>query len=258
LDALSSFLPEGLSVFAALILVVASFFTSALTAAVGVGGGLLMLALMSYILPIYALIPVHGLVQLGSNVGRSYVQRLYISWPVVRIFLLGSLFGALAGAMFVVQLPENLLRGLLGLFILIVVWIKFPKLANPGSLMIASGGLVTTFVTMFAGATGPLVAVFLNRVFTEHKQMVATHGMTMSVQHALKVAAFTFAGFAFMEWMPLVMIIIASGYAGTRAGSHLLEQLPEAKLKLFFKGVMTLVALDMLRSLFVYSILTFG
>ena len=75
MQTLASFLPEGIGVGAALLLVVASFFTSALTAAFGVGGGVAMLALMGLFVPVAALIPVHGTVQLGSNTGRAWHQR---------------------------------------------------------------------------------------------------------------------------------------------------------------------------------------
>ncbi len=251
MDGMLGFLPEGLTVLSASILIFVSFFTSALTAAVGVGGGLLMLALMTYLIPIAALIPVHGLVQLGSNTGRSYVQRTNIEWRVVRIFLIGSLFGAIAGAFFVTQLPSYLLKGLLGLFILIIVWAKLPKINKPGAALITVGGLVTTFITMFAGATGPLVAVFMSKLFDEHRKMVATHGATMTVQHSLKVLAFGFAGFTFWEWLPVVALIVLSGFVGTKAGTFAMNKLPEEKLKICFRIVMTLVALDLLRTTFV-------
>lgn len=251
MDGMLGFLPEGLTVLSAGILITASFFTSALTASVGVGGGLLMLALMTYLIPIAALIPVHGLVQLGSNTSRSYVQRAHINWRIVRVFLFGSLFGALAGAILVVQLPAYILRGFLGLFIITIIWIKLPKIKNPGSVLISFGGLVTTFTSMFAGATGPIVALFLNSLFNEHRKMVATHGATMTVQHSLKIVAFGIAGFAFWEWLPLVFLIVLSGFIGTKAGTLLLNKMPEEKLKLCFKIVMTLVALDLLRASFV-------
>lgn len=245
---LSGFLPEGVPVLSASILIFASFFTSALTASAGVGGGLLMLALMTYLVPIYALIPVHGLVQLGSNTGRAWVQRAHIDWRITRFFLFGSFFGALAGALLVVQLPAYILQGFLGFFIIIMVWIKFPGLRNAGAGVITLGGLVTTFTSMFAGATGPLVAVFLNNVFDRHRQLVATHGATMTVQHGLKVMAFGFAGFAFWQWLPLVVLIVISGFAGTKAGTALLDIIPEASLKFSFKLVMTILAIDLLRS----------
>src|SRR5690606_16442647 len=98
--------PDGLGLAAAAVLVIASFFTSALTAAFGVGGGVAMLALMGLFVPVLALIPVHGAVQLGSNSGRAWRQRIHIRRDIFMPFLAGSLAGAIAGAFFVVQLPD--------------------------------------------------------------------------------------------------------------------------------------------------------
>jgi len=251
MDGLLGFLPEGLTLLSAFILIFASFFTSALTAAVGVGGGLLMLGLMTYVIPIAALIPVHGLVQLGSNTGRSYLQREHINWSIVRLFLVGSLLGALLGAMIFVRMPIDILKGLLGGFILVIVWVKLPKIEKANPIVVALGGAGTTFISLFVGATGPLVAVFLSKLFDGHRGMVATHGMTMTVQHLLKVVAFGFVGFAFWQWLPLVLMIVVSGFMGTKFGTSLLGKISEDKLKLGFKIVITLVAVDLLRTVFV-------
>jgi uncharacterized membrane protein YfcA len=120
LEALAGLLPEGLGVLPAVILVIASFFTSALTATFGVGGGIAMLGLMGLFLPVAALIPVHGAVQLGSNTGRAWHQRAHIRHDIAVPFLVGSLVGAIAGVFFVIQLPDALLKLVLGLFIIAV------------------------------------------------------------------------------------------------------------------------------------------
>ena len=240
-------LPDGFSSISAIILVLASFFTSGLTAAAGVGGGMLMLALMTYLIPVTALIPIHGLVQLGSNAGRTWIQRAHIDWGIAGYFLAGSIPGAVAGAMLSVQLPQHSLQLLLGVFIFILVWMKFPPLRSASRAVVASGGAVTTFVSMFAGATGPLVAVFLNRLFVEHRRLVATHGATMTAQHALKIVAFGLFGFVFGQWLPLIAAMILSGYLGTRAGTLVMNRLPERQLKQIFKWTLTLVAVDLVR-----------
>ncbi|MEM9331597.1 MAG: sulfite exporter TauE/SafE family protein [Pseudomonadota bacterium] len=240
-------LPEHVTLGAAGILVFASFFTSALTAAAGIGGGLLMLAIMIYLLPIGALIPVHGLVQLGSNASRTWVQRAHINWRIAFIFLIGSTIGALLGVLLAVQIPEGYLLTFLGLFVLIMVWFKLPALENASPGFVGLGGLGTTFVSMFVGATGPLVAVFLKNLFTKHRELVSTHAATMTAQHGIKIVAFILAGFAFYEWLPLVAAIIASGFLGVQAGTRLMNTLSENALQFLFKTTLTLVALDLVR-----------
>ena len=243
----TALLPEAVSIESAAVLIVASFFTSGLTASAGIGGGMLMLALMTYLVPINALIAIHGFVQLGSNAGRSWVQRRNIDWRVLRLFLLGGIVGAVAGAMLSLQFSKSGLQIFLACFILVLVWFRFPPIKSASGVVVASGGLGTTFISMFAGATGPLVAVFLDKLFSSHKTLVATLASAMTVQHGLKVLAFGLVGFSFSEWLPLVLAIIVSGYLGTLAGTAIMIRMPEKILKQAFRIVVSVIAFDLLR-----------
>lgn len=64
-------LPEGLDASIAAALLACSLLGSMITAGLGAGGGLLLLVMMAMWVPPVAVIPVHGLVQLGSNAGRA-------------------------------------------------------------------------------------------------------------------------------------------------------------------------------------------
>lgn len=244
----TAFLPEGLGAAAAGLLVIASFFTSALTAAFGVGGGVAMLALMGLFVPVAALIPVHGAVQLGSNTGRAWHQRAHVRRDVLAPFLAGSLAGATAGALLVVQLPDAFLKLALGAFIIAVTWTKIPGVEKLGRAGLAVGSAVLALLTMFVGATGPLLSVFFAQLMADdRKALVATHAAGMTIQHFLKIVVFGFAGFAFAAWLPLVAAMIASGYLGTVYGSRLLDRLPEETFRRWFRIGITALALDMIR-----------
>jgi uncharacterized membrane protein YfcA len=240
------FLPEGLGLAPALFLIVASFFTSALTAAFGLGGGVAMLALMGLFLPVAALIPVHGAVQLGSNTGRAWHQRAAIRFDVALPFVAGSLLGAAAGALLVVQLPDPVLKLVLGLFIVAVTWTAIPGMDKLSRAGLAIGSAVLALLTMFVGATGPLLSAFFAQVFAgDRKALVATHAAGMTLQHALKVLVFALAGFAFWQWLPLIAVMIASGFLGTLHGTRLLAALPEETFRKWFRIGLTLLALEM-------------
>lgn len=248
MEALGSLLPDGIGAGIALLLVAASFFTSALTAAFGVGGGVAMLALMGLFLPVTALIPVHGAVQLGSNTGRAWRQRANVRIDVAAPFIAGSLAGAAVGAFLVVQLPDMLLKTVLGIFVIVVTWARFPGIDRLGRAGLALGSSLLALLTMFLGATGPLLSAFFAQIFDDdRKALVATHAAGMTVQHALKVIVFGFAGFAFAAWLPLIAAMIASGYLGTVYGTALLDRIPEAAFRRWFRIGLTLLALDMIR-----------
>jgi uncharacterized membrane protein YfcA len=69
----------------------------------------------------------------------------------------------------------------------------------------------------------------------------------MTVQHALKIVVFGFAGFAFADWLPLIAMMIASGFLGTLYGTRMLESMPEETFKTWFRIGITVLALDLLR-----------
>jgi len=68
-------IPPELSMLSATGLVALSFFTSMLTATIGIGGGLLILTVMVSFLPPFVVLPVHGVIQLGSNGGRMALMK---------------------------------------------------------------------------------------------------------------------------------------------------------------------------------------
>ena len=107
----------------ALFLVLASFFTSALTAVIGVGGGMLLISLMPGAIPIAAIVPVHGAVQLVSNASRVLLGVRHIEWSIFWPFLGGACIGTWAGAPLVQHLPTQYMPLLLGLFILTFTWL---------------------------------------------------------------------------------------------------------------------------------------
>jgi uncharacterized membrane protein YfcA len=239
-------LPPELSPWLALLLVGMSFVTSALTGALGLGGGILMLAVMATFLAPAIVIPVHGVVQIGSNLGRAALMHASVARPLLIPFVLGSLIGAPLGALIVTELPRSLLLFLLGLFVLWSCWAPKLRPARLPPRLFALVGAATSFVTMFLGATGPFVAAFLDPERLSRHQVVATHAACMTVQHSFKVAAFTALGFAFLPWLPLLALMIGLGFLGTMAGKRLLDRLPEETFARSFKIVLTLLALKLL------------
>ena len=249
MNLITDLLPDAFSPLVAIGLIIASFFASALTAGFGLGGGVAMLALMGVVMPTAALIPVHGMVQLGSNSGRAWHQRAYVSTKIAWPFLWGSLAGAVIGAYTVLSLPDVVMKTFIGLFILITAWIKLPGFNGLKGAGIIIGSGIIAIISMLVGASGPFLAAFFAQIFPDdRKQMVANAAAGMTIHHGLKVVVFAIAGFAFTDWLPLMAAMIVSGYIGTIYGTKFLHAIPEAAFRTAFKWVLTLLALNMLRT----------
>lgn len=230
--------------FAALCLL--SFLTSAISAAFGLGGGAALLAVMASLMPAIAVIPTHGVVQVGSNFFRAAMLWRHILFRWMPAFVAGTVIGAVAGGQIVFALPRHVLQGIIGLFVLYAVWGPQVRATRPSHATFGAVGALASFATMFAGATGPLIAPFIRASTGERMMTVATHAAFMSWQHGVKILTFGFLGFAFGPYVPLMAAMIAFGVAGTWSGKYLLEWMDEKVFRTGFNLVLTAMALRLL------------
>ncbi len=239
------FIPPELGPWAAITVIATAFLSAALTAALGLGGGLILLAVMGSFLPPVAVIPVHGIAQLGSNAGRAILQFRHIVWPVFAAFTAGGVLGAALGGQLAVNMPGWLLKLGVALFIILTLYGPKLRVPPPGPRLFFATGLVGTFLTLFFGATGPIAATVIGAAKFDRFATTATHGACMLAQHGLKVMTFGLLGFAYAPWVPFLAVVLAAGFVGTFLGTRLLRRLPEKTFRTAFRIVLTLIALQL-------------
>ena len=227
-----------------MLLLAISAFTSLISAAFGLGGGLVLLAVMATVMPVAALVPVHGVVQIGSNFGRATVMARYINWPAVLQLTLGGIIGATIGGLIAVRLPEWLLFLAVGSFVLWSAWGKVPMAGGRAILLL--GGGASGFLTMFIGGTGPLVTAVIKTLNLDRMAHVGTQAGTMVMQHGLKISVFGLLGFNYAPYLPLVAGMIATGFLGTLAGRRLLHGMGDSRFRYALTILLTLLGLRLL------------
>ena len=221
MNELVSLLPPAMTLLDGGLLVMASLVTSFITAAFGIGGGVVLLVFLALVLPPVALIPVHGIVQLGSNAGRACIMLKEVMWRPIIPFVVGAMIGAGLGGMVVVQLPPWVVQLALGVFI---IWAVFAKLPPIQQRYVLLGGVVSSFLTMFFGATGNFIAAMVKSMNLDPVPHVATHSLMMTFQHLVKVLIFGLIGFQFGPYMILIFGMVISGFIGTVIGSRFLTK----------------------------------
>lgn len=225
------------------VLLTSSFLGSFMTVALGIGGGAFLLAIMATFLPPVALIPVHGVIQVGSNLFRAVVMLGHMHWPPLAAFALGSVAGAVAGGALVVSLPPGLVLIGVGLFVIWSVLLRPPAWLAKIPLV---NGAISSFLTMFFGATGVFVANFVKALELPRQAHVATHAVLMTVQHALKIVVFGLLGFAYGPWIGFIIAMIAAGFLGTLAGRSVLNRMSDRGFKRALDIVLVLIALRLI------------
>jgi uncharacterized membrane protein YfcA len=234
-----NFLPPDLEPLAAILLIAASMGTSFITAAFGIGGGIMLVAIMAVMLPPAALIPVHGVVQLGSNFGRALIMLKHVERSTIPPFLVGSALGAGLGGVVFIQFPPWVVQfGLAGF----ITWSALGRLPAIGKGHVFAAGAVSSFLTMFFGATGSFVAATVKGMKLPPLEHLATHSTLMTLQHLLKSLAFGFLGFAFAPWLPFILAMIASGFLGTVIGRQVLAKMGHRYFQTVLSGILLLLA----------------
>jgi uncharacterized membrane protein YfcA len=232
------------------LLCAASVATGALSAVVGMAGGITLLALMLLFLDPMVAIPVHGAVQLVSNLSRTVAQRDHVRWPLLLRFGAPLLPAAFAGLALSQAVPRSVAEIGIGVFVLIFTWrpawLRFGEsrrgAADPGRRLLAAGGVVGFFSTT-VGATGPLMAPFFLRLGLDRRALIGTQAACQSLQHLAKIVVFGAVGFAFRDWLLPLAALATTAIAGTWVGTKLLHRVSEDDFRALYTGVLTVIAL---------------
>lgn len=238
-------LPEGIDLTILWALIGTSFAGSFITAAFGIGGGGLLLAIMAVLVPAHALIPVHGVVQLGSNAGRMLMFWREVFWPALPWFAVGTLVGSILGGVVVVELPAPVVQIGVGCFVIWSVFAKPPKWLRTWPWL--AGG-ISSFLTMFFGATGLFVASYTKSFNLPRHEHVATHATLMTLQHGLKCVVFGILGFQFAAWGNVMLWMILAGAVGTWTGKRVLSRMEETWFRRALDTILVLISLRLIWS----------
>ncbi|MDD2895721.1 MAG: sulfite exporter TauE/SafE family protein [Aliarcobacter sp.] len=234
-----------------LILGLITFFTSTIAGVVGIGGGMMLIAILPSFLPLNALIPVHGLTQMSSNVSRAIFGYKDVQYEVIPKFLLGSAIGI---GMFTAVLSLISLEYVplfIGVYILLSLWSeKFnEKIKRYESYFLA--GFFQTGLSMVVGATGPLTMTLLLKDYKDKDKVVATGAALMSITHILKVFVFMYFGFVFFDYIGVITAMIIGAVAGSWAGTKLRDKIDGKKFIIILKVLLSALAIQVIAKVFI-------
>lgn len=110
------------------LILLASFCTAAFHAVAGLGGVLLLSALLTPLMGIKIVIPVLSVAAVIGNVTRLYLFRQAAQWWAVKAIMLTAVPGIILGALFYAWLPAKAIAIIMGVFLIVSVplrrWLK--------------------------------------------------------------------------------------------------------------------------------------
>jgi uncharacterized membrane protein YfcA len=229
-----------------LLLIPIAFLTSCLAGAIGLGGGVLLIALMPGLVPAAAILPIHSLVQLASNVSRAAFGWRHIDWTLIPALTIGAIAGAFVGGGVYANLELQWLPAIIGVLIILLTWVPLPQPRGGGQWSLLLLGFYQSGLGMLAGATGPLGAAVLARRSIQRDWLVVNTASYMSINHIIKTCAFAFIGFSFGPWLWLIAGMVLASVVGSWVGTWLRRFIPEIDFQRWFRLLVTLLALRMI------------
>lgn len=232
-----------------LTLLLIAFITSTIAGVVGIGGGMMLIAILPSFLPLNALIPVHGLTQMSSNISRAFFGYKEVQYQVIPKFLVGSFLGIALFASILSFISLEYVPLFIGVYILLSLWSeKFnEKIKRYESYFLA--GFFQTGLSIVVGATGPLTMTLLLKDFKDKDKVVATGAALMSITHILKVFVFIYFGFVFFDYIGVLIFMIIGAVLGSFVGTKLRNRIDGKKFELILKLLLSLLAIKLIISL---------
>jgi uncharacterized membrane protein YfcA len=226
--------------------------TSSISGIIGMGGGVLLLSLMTFFLPYNLIIPIHGVTQLVSNSSRAFFLKGHVN----KLWSLYYVIGASIGVLVTVLLLKKIDLGdypkiLISLLIFYVIFKpkKLPELVIPDVLWIVVG-FFSGILSLLVGATGPFLASFFVRSDLNKEGIVATKAFMQLFSHLLKIPAFMYLSFPYLDYMTLMIAMSICALIGTRIGVTGLKKIDQKLFTRIFKVVLFGSAVRILYTVF--------
>jgi uncharacterized membrane protein YfcA len=230
----------------ALLIILAAFATAFLSGVFGMAGGLLLMGILAFLLPVSAAFVTHGILQLVANGWRALVHRRHVAWPIMRSYALGVFAAAAVVALVGFAPSRPLLFLLLGLVPLVVWlprgWIGFDA-TRPAHGFLA--GFTVSGLNLTAGVAGPMMDVFFVRTALNRHQIVATKAAGQVFSHVGKIIVFgaplLHGGGAAMPPAWAFALAIPLSMLGTVLGGRLLDAMSDGSFRRYTAWIVTAI-----------------
>ena len=241
------------------ILIVAAFITSSISAVLGMGGGIILLGIMAILIPEgYVVVALHGIIQIVSNITRSYVFRKHIKGNIIRQYFPGAILGLCFSALIIIILIESfdvqsakdikvdILKPLIGIFIIWFLFGRYPQIKDKQPHFFGVGAM-SGLTTVFIGATGPLIAPFFLKGKLTKENIIANKAVCQAISHAGKIPLFVlFFEFNYFSEIQILIPLTIAVFVGTNVGKKILEFIPEIAFQILFKMALTIIAIKLI------------
>ena len=220
-------------------------FTAFLSGIFGMAGGMVLIGVLLFLLPLPMAMVLHAVTQMASNGWRALLWRKHIQWRITAFYVLGCFIavGLWSLTLYVPDKAVALLMLGLSPFVLRIVPTRWMP-ATLGPAQALGGGIACMALMLLTGVTGPLVDQLFLRSPMNRQQIVATKASCQVFGHGSKLLYFgaLIEKAGSVEPWVLAMAVGAS-MLGTSLGKQILERLSDAQFRTWAGRLITVLGL---------------
>lgn len=218
-----------------IVILLSTFITAFLSSIFGMLGGLILMGILVFIMPVSNAMVLHGLIQLTSNGYRAWLNKKDINWMIISTIMIGNII-ALIGFFWIIFVPKKttvyLVLGLLP-FIAYTLPKRFSLDVCKKPIGILAG-IVVVGSNLISGTGGPLLDIFFQKVKMTRHQVVATKAVAQGLGHISKIIFFGIFALSKNNVWPsfwLISFAVIVSVIGTTFGKRILDKIDD---KYFF------------------------
>jgi uncharacterized protein len=230
------------------ILVLTSFFTAFISGAVGFGGALLLLPVVTACINVEIAVPVLTIAQLIGNLSRMAFGYKQIKWKPVILFCSTALpltaIGAFGFSLLSTDIVTRCIGAVLVLLVILKTKMKLDLKANNKTFII--GGAIVGLLSGLAGSGGPIGAAIFLTLGLPPVSYIASEATTATAMHILKTIIYSkFVNIDFTAILTgLIMGIAMIG--GTFVANRIIKNMEKEKFQKYVAVLLCVVGFYML------------
>jgi uncharacterized membrane protein YfcA len=244
---------EGLTVPTMLWIAGAVFAAYVVRGMSGFGAGLIASPLLAFVLPVHVVIPVSSLLVFVLFIFLPIRDRDRVIWRELRLLLVPTITGVVAGLYLFRSLDNRLLVVMLGSFLVLyaaymlaVHAFGLPKFECSERWAFPLGFTGAFADTLFGGGGGTLVVIYMHARRIGRTEFRATLAMLWFFEMIARIGGYALGGYYTRQVLVLVLLLLPITWAATWVGERLGNRVSQQTFSRILAGVLMLSGLSLL------------
>lgn len=225
-----------------ILIIIGVFLTSILSGVMGMGGGLILMALYALVLPVNLAMSLHGFTQFFSNGSRTLMHYKKVQPYLVVQYLVGGILAITILSMIKFSPSKRMVLIALGI---VPFFSLLPKISTYFDITKDNRsylcGFIVSSAQLLVGASGSLLDIFYISSPLNRHTIIANKSITQTIGHIFKMIYYMIilGGFSeFIKFSPytLAMIVVAT-VIGNYLGKLILKRMNEDSFRRYSKGI---------------------